>query len=172
MADIDNLYPGIEALLEHVDFLIASQDFPERLTGVRDLPKSMPEIAARFRCRVTAATLGHDGVLAWDGSIFHYSPGFRVETLDTTGAGDIFHAAFGYAVLERQPIEYALEFSCAAAALNCTALGARGGIRPVSEIVHLMRTGERYPPVFDAAALRRRSPQTTTRPEASPKKAE
>jgi sulfofructose kinase len=170
MADMDNLYPGVEALLEHVDFLIASQDFPERLTGALEFSESLPEIATRFGCRVTAATLGHDGVLAWDGSIFHYSPGFRVEALDTTGAGDIFHAAFAYAVIEGQPLEYALEFSCAAAALNCTALGARGGIRPIDEVVHLMQTGRRYPPAFDAAALLRRRPQTRTRRETSRRK--
>jgi signal transduction histidine kinase len=47
--------------------------------------------------------------------------------VDTTGAGDIFHGAFCYAVLEGMPMRQVLEFSNAMAALNCTALGARGG---------------------------------------------
>ncbi len=143
-ADVDNLYPGLEALLENVDFLITSREFPARLTGLEDLRESLPAIQRRYRCRVTAATLGREGVLAWDGSQFHYSAGFRVDAVDTTGAGDIFHGAFVYALLQGWPLPRMLDFSCAAAALNCTALGARGGIRPVSEVERLMSAGARH----------------------------
>ena len=79
--------------------------------------------------RVAAMTLGAHGSLARaDGPDF-YSPGFVVNCVDTTGAGDVFHGAFCYAVLQGMPMLEALEFSNAMAALNCTALGARGGIR-------------------------------------------
>ena len=86
---------------------------------------------------MAGATLGRDGVLAWDGSEFHYCPAFRVDTVDTTGAGDLFHAGFAYALLRGDTLPAILEFSCAAAALNCTAIGARGGIRSVEEIEEL-----------------------------------
>ena len=114
-------------------------------------------MATRFGCRVAAATLGRDGVLAWDGQRFHYSPAFSVKAVDTTGAGDIFHAAFAYALLQSHPLERLLEFGCAAAALNCTAFGARGGIRPVCEIEELMRNGARHTPAFDARELQAHS---------------
>lgn len=153
VADLDNLYPGVEALLENVDYLIASRDFPARLTGQPDLTKSLPAIHLRFSCRVAGVTLGAGGALAWDGSRFHYAPAFRVNTLDTTGAGDIFHGAFVYALLQGWPLSRQLEFSCAAAALNCTALGARGGIRPLSEIEALIRSGPRHPSVFNPSTL-------------------
>jgi len=152
-ADLDNLYPGVEELLEYVDFLISSREFPQRLTGLADLTQSLPEIATRFGCKVVGATLGKNGVLAWDGAEFHYTPAFRVAAVDTTGAGDIFHGAFAYALLDTQPLDRALEFSCAAAALSCTALGARGGIRPLAEIVNLMRTGDRHERLFDTKWL-------------------
>jgi sulfofructose kinase len=147
-ADLDNIYSGVEGLLEHVDFLISSREFPQRLTGIADLTGSLPQIVGRFGCRVAGATLGREGVLAWDGESFHYCPGFRVDAVDTTGAGDIFHGAFAYALLKEQPLDRILEFSCAAAALNCTAPGARGGIRPLDEIEELMRKGERNAPAF------------------------
>ena len=67
MADLDNLYPGVEALLEHVDFLISSREFPERLLGIADPLESLPEIVRRFGCRVAGVTLGQEGALAWDG---------------------------------------------------------------------------------------------------------
>jgi len=157
-ADLDNIYPGVENLLASVDYLMASSEFPSRLTGLDSLPKALPAISRRFGCRVAGATLGRDGALAWDGNSFHYSPGFCVEAIDTTGAGDIFHAAFAFALLEGHSIDHILEFSCAAAALNCTALGARGGIRPVSEIRKLMQTGRRYPAAFDGDRLRPAAP--------------
>jgi sulfofructose kinase len=152
-ADLDNIYSGVEELLVSVDYLMASREFPSRLTGIESVPEALLEVSRRFRCRVVGATLGRDGALAWDGSSFHYSPGFRVEAVDTTGAGDIFHGAFAFALLEGRSLSDILEFSCAAAALNCTAMGARGGIRPVSEIRELMREGRRYPPVFDERGL-------------------
>ena len=171
-ADLDNIYPGVEDLLASVDYLMASREFPSRLTGMDTLPAALPEISRRFGCRVVGATLGRDGALAWDGHSFHYSPGFCVQTVDTTGAGDVFHGAFAFALLEDRSLDHVLEFSCAAAALNCTALGARGCIRPVSEILLLMREGRRYPAAFDRERLQlaprpRRANRATNRPSSN-----
>jgi sulfofructose kinase len=145
IADFDAAYPGIEDLLESVDFLIVSRDLPQQISTKTDLRKSLPALERRFGCRMTAATLGTDGVLAWDGAQFHHACAYRVKTVDTTGAGDIFHAGFIYALLQGWPFGRQLDFACAAAALNCTAVGARGGIRPIEEIEKLMVTGRRYP---------------------------
>jgi sulfofructose kinase len=147
-ADLDNLYPGVEVLLESVDFVVTSKEFPARLTGEKDLLKALVTIQKRFGNRLAAATLGRDGVVAWDGTRFRYCPAYVVEAVDTTGAGDIFHGAFVYAQLAGWPIEEQLAFSCAAAALNCKGLGARGGIASLTEIRELVRSGKTYPPVF------------------------
>ena len=79
IADLDDLYPGVEELLGKIDYLITSRDIPGRLTGDPDLRQSLPVVRSRYGCRLTAATLGHEGVLAWDGSQFHYAPAFRVQ---------------------------------------------------------------------------------------------
>jgi sulfofructose kinase len=150
VADLDELYPGVEALLGNLDYLIASRDIPGRLMREPDLRKSLPELRSRYKCRLTAATLGHEGVLAWDGTRFHYAPAYQVAVVDTTGAGDIFHAGFIYGLLQGWPLQRQLQFACAAAALNCTGLGARGGIQPLENIERLMATGQRYPSAFDA----------------------
>jgi sulfofructose kinase len=147
-ADLDNLYSGVEVLLENVDFLVCSQEFPARITGEKDLLKALPAMQKRFRNRLAAATLGRDGVLAWDGERFRYGPAFIVETVDTTGAGDIFHGAFVYAQLAGWKLDEQLAFSCAAAALNSTKLGARGGIAPLAEVREVMRGGKTHPPIF------------------------
>jgi sugar/nucleoside kinase (ribokinase family) len=154
-ADVDNVYPGVEALLENVDYLLGSREFPAHVTGEADLLKALPALRLRYGCRVVGAALGELGVLAWDGSRFVYSPGFVVKAVDTTGAGDIFHGAFLYGLLAGWPLERSLEFSCAAAALNCTALGARGGIQSVEEIERFVRAGQRSRPAYDTAELER-----------------
>ena len=153
IADLDELYPGIEALLPNLDYLITSRDIPCRLVGEQDLRKSLPALRSRYGCRLTAATLGQEGVLAWDGAQFQYAPAFRVETTDTTGAGDIFHAGFIYGLLQGWPLAGQLDFACAAAALNCTGIGARGGIQTVENIEKLIATGSRHAPAFYGPSL-------------------
>ncbi|MFZ0691584.1 MAG: PfkB family carbohydrate kinase [Acidobacteriaceae bacterium] len=150
VADLDELYPDVEQLIEKVDYLIVSRNIPGQLTGKSDLRESLPAIQRQFGCRLTAATLGHDGVLAWDGQDFCCRPAWRVDVVDTTGAGDIFHAGFIYGLLQGSPLAQTLDFACAAAALNCTAVGARGGIQAVSRIENLMATGSRYESALSA----------------------
>jgi sulfofructose kinase len=72
-----------------------------------------------------------------------------VEAVDTTGAGDIFHAGFIYGLLQGWPLQRQLEFASAAAALNCRAVGARGGIQSVENIERCMATVAKYPAAFE-----------------------
>jgi sulfofructose kinase len=149
VADLDDIYPGVDALIEKVDYLVVSRDFPGRLTGESNLKTALREIQTRYGCVLTAATLGPDGVLAWDGDRFHYAAAYRVPVVDTTGAGDIFHAGFIYGLSQDWALERQLDFSCAAAALNCMHEGARGGIRSVEAIETLMATTPRYEVIED-----------------------
>jgi sugar/nucleoside kinase (ribokinase family) len=144
IADLDELYTGVEQLAEKVDYLIVSRDFPRRLMVDSDLESALRRMQLRFGNRLTAATLGEDGVLAWDGEQFHHRAAYRVPVVDTTGAGDIFHAGFIYGLLQDWPLDKQLDFACAAAAMNCMSGGARGGIKTVAAIKELMATTPRY----------------------------
>jgi len=144
IADLDELYPGVEELIAHVDYLIVSRDFPGRLMKDADPENALRRMQARFGCRLAAATLGDHGVLAWDGRRFHERPAYRVPVVDTTGAGDIFHAGFIYGLLQGWSLERQLDFACAAAAMNCMAAGARGGIQAVDAIEALVSVAVRY----------------------------
>lgn len=144
VADLDEIYDGVEALIRKVDYLIVSRDFPRKLMAEDNLQRALRAMHSHFGNRMTASTLGADGVLAWDGEEFHHNPAYCVPVADTTGAGDIFHAGFIYGLLQDWPTQRGLDFSCAAAALNCMASGARGGIRNVQEIEDLMATAEHY----------------------------
>jgi len=143
IADLDELYEGVEELIEKVDYLIVSRDFPCRMMGDANLENALRGMQKRFGCKLAAATLGEDGVLAWDGSGFLHRAAYRVPVVDTTGAGDIFHAGFIYGLRQGWELERQMDFACAAAAMNCTGAGARGGIGTVEEIEELRLTGER-----------------------------
>ena len=125
VGDFDNLYEGVEGVLEYTDYAVVSKDFPQRLTRGPSILQSLPRISKNFKCRLAAATLGRLGVLAWDGEQFLLCPGFKVRAVDTTGAGDIFHGGFVYGLIQRWPIKRTLEFSCAAAAARTARLLAR-----------------------------------------------
>jgi sulfofructose kinase len=141
--DVDTIYSGFDRVLPNVDYLVGNSDFPIAWTGHPDPFRALQALQDEYRIKVAAMTLGAHGSLARTEGRYYYSPGYVVECVDTTGAGDVFHGAFCYAVLQGMPMLDALEFSNAMAALNCTALGARGGIRPIGEIRSLMARAER-----------------------------
>ena len=141
--DVDTIYHGFDRVLGSIDYLVASSEFPAQWTSERDPFRALQLIQEEYGMKVAAMTLGAHGALARVDGRFHYSPAFVVNCIDTTGAGDVFHGAFCYSVLEGMPIEDALEFSNAMAALNCTRLGARGGISTANQARALMRRAER-----------------------------
>ncbi len=153
VADLDDTYPGIEDLIVNVDYLIVNKDFSCRLMNERNIERALRGMMARYGSRLTAATLGEDGVLAWDGKEMVHCAAYRVPVVDTTGAGDIFRSGFIYGLLQDWPLDRRLDFSCAAAARNCMAQGARGGIRSVAEIEELMATAARYESRYGVPAI-------------------
>jgi sulfofructose kinase len=143
--DVDTVYPEFEPVLQHVDYLVAGSGWPTKWTGEADPFSALTKLRNEYRFRVAAMTLGDRGALAlYDGG-WAYSPAFEVTCVDTTGAGDVFHGAFCYAMLAGLEMENALDFSNAAAALNCTGIGARGHIPTLLEVHSLMAAASGNP---------------------------
>lgn len=141
--DVDTIYHGFDAVLPNVDYLVASSEFPGQWTSEHDPFKALEAIRGEYGMRVAAMTLGAHGALALGDGGFVYSPAFVVNCVDTTGAGDVFHGAFCYAVLQGMSLSDTLEFSNAMAALNCTALGARGKVGTIEQAKALIQRAER-----------------------------
>lgn len=131
--DIDKVEPLTGELIREIDFVITSSRFPSLYTGIQDREKALFELQKHtngFLC----ATLGDEGAMALlDGEIF-YSKGFPIKAVDTTGAGDVFHAGFIYGLLQNWEIEEMLKFANAVAALKCRDLGGRRGIPTLNQI--------------------------------------
>lgn len=143
VADLDTVCPGIEGLLPLIDYLIASSDFIAPATGERDPFRALERLASLSKAHLVGVTLGRDGALVFSEGRFHYSPGFHIDPVDTTGAGDVFHGGFIYALVRGWNLKQSLEFANAMAALNSMALGARGGIASAQKARKLMARGER-----------------------------
>jgi sulfofructose kinase len=141
--DVDTIYHGFDRVLPNVDYLVASSEFPVQWTNERDPFRALEMMQSEYGMRVAAMTLGAHGALARVDGRFVYSPAFVVNCVDTTGAGDVFHGAFCYAVLQDMPMSQALDLANAMAALNCTAIGARGGIRSLEDAKSLIKRAER-----------------------------
>jgi sulfofructose kinase len=136
--DIDNIYPDADRLLPLIDFMISSSTFPERMTGAPDLESALRKLHDEFGSSFVAATLGDRGVVAYYGGEYIYSPAFKVDCRDTTGAGDAFHGGFLYGVLAGYSVEATLRFANAVAGLKCRDLGARTALPSPGDVRELL----------------------------------
>ncbi len=140
--DVDTVYPGFEAVLRVVDYLVAGSGWPAKWTGETDPFQALTRLQHEYGMRVAAMTLGDSGALALKDGLWFYSPALEIGCVDTTGAGDVFHGAFCYSVIREMGMQEALAFANAAAALNCTAIGARGHLPELDEIWSLLAEAE------------------------------
>lgn len=138
--DVEHVRPGIADLLRHIDAIIAAEAFPSALTGYADTGRALEALASEFQAPLVCVTLGDQGSLARCGGREIRTPAFRVACVDSTGAGDAFRGGFAAGCL-RAPggeIEDALRYANAVAALNCRALGARGGIPTPADVEEML----------------------------------
>ncbi len=140
-ADIDNVYEGLPELLPLIDVLISSKEFPRLLTGIEEPHAALSEIKSRYGCALVGLTKGGRGATVFCEGEFLETPAFQVPggCVDTTGAGDAFHAGFLYGLLQGEEIEASLEIGCAVAALGCRALGARTGLPTRDELIAFLK---------------------------------
>ena len=138
--DIDKVQSRTGELLALIDFALPSEHFARQFTGALEWREALRGVAAAVR-GFTAMTRDSEGcALLWKGEI-HEVPSFEVEAVDSTGAGDVFHGAFIYALLKEFSVWDCLRFANAAGALSCTRAGARDGIPTLREVEDLLREG-------------------------------
>lgn len=139
--DIDELYDETtEELLRLVDYLIAPEDFAERVVGNVPAEDAVPVLAGRYGCPVVGITRGAQGAVFLERGEILATPAFKVPVADTTGAGDVFHGAFIFGLLQGWPLAEITRFANATAAMKCMHIGARRGIPTLSEVQEFLRT--------------------------------
>lgn len=135
--DAGTLRGGVKELLPLCDYIIASEVFAAQISGNGNVEKALDTIHS-FGPEVSIVTLGERGCAAYSESGMITVDGFKVDAVDTTGAGDVFHGAFLYAVLQGWDIYRMCVFSSAVAALKCTKLGGRAGIPGIGETLEYL----------------------------------
>lgn len=127
-------------LLSRVDILTPNESEASILLG-RPPERILPAEAPRFARALlelgpgsVVLKLGEHGCFYSDGRTDIYSRGFSVEAVDTTAAGDTFNAALAVALAEDQPLEAALRFANAAAAISVTRPGAQASVPARAEV--------------------------------------
>ncbi len=132
--DAEKVQEGTAELLSLCDHIVAAGHFPGLLIPGATAEDGAREILRRYGPKTSTVTLGARGAFGCDGREEIFSPSIRVEAVDTTGAGDIFHAGFLYALLEGLPFRKILAFANAAAGLSCRGMGGRAAIPTTEEI--------------------------------------
>ena len=132
--DIDSVREGCRALIGLVDYPVLSETFAPRLTGISELVHALREIRKISPKGFACATLGRQGavVICEGGELRVHAA--DIKAVDTTGAGDVFHGGFAFGLAQGWDLERTMRFATAAASLNCTAYGARGGIGERGEV--------------------------------------
>jgi sugar/nucleoside kinase (ribokinase family) len=132
--DAEKVQDGTEELLSLSDHIVAAGHFPGLLFPANSPEDGARKILRRYGPRTSTVTLGPRGAFGCDGREEIFSPSIRVRAVDTTGAGDIFHAGFLNALLGGLPFREILAFANAAAGLSCRGMGGRAAIPSVGEI--------------------------------------
>ena len=129
-------------LVALADYLTPNETEAERLSGiaVRD-PGAAAEAGRALRAlgaTTVIVTLGAQGALACTPDGVVRTPALPVAVVDTTAAGDAFNASLALALAEKRPLEDALRFASAAAALACTRRGAQPSLPRRDEVEALL----------------------------------
>jgi sulfofructose kinase len=132
MLDGDKYSLEARELAAAADYAIVSQRYAAAYTGLAD-PAAAAAALAQDVPGVVIVTAGRAGAYVDAGSESFHQPVFSVPVKDTTGAGDVFHGAFLYALLQDWNLRRCVTFAAAVAALKCRALGGRAGIPTLPE---------------------------------------
>ncbi len=123
------------------DYVVASEEFSRDMLGWRDDPGSFRQEVGKQGFRIITITLGSRGSVTFAGDTIVLCPAFPVDVVDTTGAGDAFHAGYLYGLLQKLPLEDTVRFASAVAALNCRKVGARAGLPTLSDVQRFLEEG-------------------------------
>jgi sugar/nucleoside kinase (ribokinase family) len=150
IVDADRAMSLREGLLTASTHLVFSSEPLQETAGIADDGEALQKIA-KLTPSFLAGTRGPRGTI-WldeDGAL-QETPAFPVHTVDTLGAGDVFHGAFALAVTERQELRQALRFASAAAALKCTRFGGAFAAPHRAEVEELLSRSENASPAATA----------------------
>lgn len=115
------------------DYIICSFDFASKITGTSEYNTMYKKMENMFK-GIIIVTLEEKGTLVKINNKIQIIPSIKVKQIDSNGAGDIYHGAFIYGLIQKWPLEEIIKFSNIAGALSVTKIGTRNSVFPVEVI--------------------------------------
>lgn len=113
--------------LEVANHIVVSQDFAQPYTGLNETSEMLTKLQTS-KDQTVVITRGDKGcITSQSGKIFEIS-GYKVNVVDTTGCGDVFHGTYALAIAQGKSVTETCEMACAAGAMCATKTGGRDGI--------------------------------------------
>ncbi len=136
-SDIDRVTDRTRALIDAVTIPIFAEHVLPALTGEPNVEAALRDLR-RPHHHMLCVTLGASGSAMLLGEEWIYEPGVEIHAVDTTGAGDVFRAAFIFGLSKAYAPDRMLRVANAAAALSCTRAGAMAGVPSLNEVEDLL----------------------------------
>lgn len=144
--DGDGYSERVGELLPYIDVFIGSEFFYRDCFGYEGASPEEVQSACRAMRekgpRIAGFTFGGESSAAMDDTGFYTVRPPKVEIVDTVGAGDAYHGAFAYALLQGWPLPRALEFAGTTASLNCRYIGGRAGLPTLEMVQRFLDSGD------------------------------
>ncbi|HEY5910266.1 MAG TPA: PfkB family carbohydrate kinase [Verrucomicrobiae bacterium] len=147
--DAGSLREGTATLAPKVRYLVCSEKFAAQATGETGVSIKWRPCLRRLRLlygSVVVVTLGANGCVFDDGKHQGRLPALRVNAVDTTAAGDIFHGAFAFGLLKGLSLEKVLRLATVAAGLSVQNAGGRPStpeLKAVADRLRRLKSEER-----------------------------
>ncbi|UCE06392.1 MAG: hypothetical protein JSW07_22970 [bacterium] len=128
----------MDELLKVVDYPVVSENFYQNYLRLTDYEDTIIELL-KLGAKAAVVTCGIKGCYGGDKTGIYHQPAFPVSVVDTTGAGDVFHGAFIFGLLNNWQLTKILRFASATAAIKCTKIGGRSGIPDIQTVNYFLQ---------------------------------
>ena len=141
IVDADKFNNETKEICKRVKYIIASRSFAENATQVKfdvkdsnTLATAYSSLLKQYPGKNIIVTLEDYGALYMIDNQIRVMPGLQVESIDTTGAGDIFRAGFVFAMAQKYDLEKCITFANIAAGLSTKYLGGASSVPELKEV--------------------------------------
>jgi len=136
---LDKLLP----VFPNLSFFMPSQNQAEQLSGEID-PQKAAKLFLSFGCETVVIKLGEKGCLVMSNGLCIHSPAFKIDAIDTTGAGDSFVSGFLFGIARNYDIGKCAELGNAAGALCASAIGATGAVKSLNQLEEFIKINKNH----------------------------
>lgn len=136
--------PDIYENYARLDLFIGSETYYNAMVKALGLTTGREEtmrMLQRQGPEIVIFTFGPEGCCGVSGDQYFEVPAFKVNAVDSTGAGDVFHGAFVYAYLQGWDVKRCARFCSGVSAIKCTRPGGRAGIPTLRNVMNYLDTG-------------------------------